>query len=106
MKIVAVLKLLIIRYTAERKDIFHIHNLITDSNIKFVHEINLSHEFDEFKGHQQPDLIKKILNENCFESFIIKVVMLDNNVQKFSIIFLKMMIFLLAGLQFKLSFHD
>ena len=77
---------------------FHTHSLITDSDIKFVHEIYFSHEFDELKGHQQPDLIKEILNKNCFESLIIKVVMLNGNAQELSIIFLKTVILLFADL--------
>ena len=98
--------MLIIKCTAEKRDIFHIHSSVVDSDIEFVYKIYLSHEFDEFKNHQQLDFIEEILNGNHFESFIIKVVMLDGNAQKLSIIFLKTAIFLLADLQFELSFHD
>ena len=77
---------------------FYTHSSVMNSGVEFVHEVCLSHEFDELKGHQQPDLIKEILNEGCFESLIIKVVMLGDNAQKFSIIFLKTAIFLLADL--------
>ena len=57
---------------------FHIHSLVMDSDVEFVYEVCFNHEFSKLKGHQQPDLIKKILNKSCFESFIIKIVMLDN----------------------------
>ena len=98
--------MLIIRCIAEKKDIFHTHSLITDSNVKFVYEIYLSYKLNEFRGHQQSNLIEETLNESCFEDFIIKVVMLNDNAQKLSIIFLKIMILLFTGLQFKLSFHN
>ena len=49
--IVAVSKLLIIRCTAERKDMFHIHNLIADSNVKFVYKVYFNYKFNEFKNH-------------------------------------------------------
>ena len=52
MSVVAVLRLLVIRCTAEKKDIFHTHSLIVNLNVKFVYEICFSHEFDELKGHQ------------------------------------------------------
>ena len=97
-KVIATSELLIIRHTAEKRDMFHIHNLIADSDVEFIHEICLSYEFNELKGHQQSNLIKKALNENYFKSLIVKVVMFNNNAQEFSIIFLKMMILLLAGL--------
>ena len=105
-KIIAALGLLIIRHTAERRGIFHIHSSVTDSSVEFVHKICLSHEFNELKGHQQPDLIEEILNEDCFKSLIIKVVMFNSNSQKLNIIFLKTAILLLAGLQFKSNFYD
>ena len=105
-KIVTALRLLIIRYTAEKRGMFHIHSLIVNLDIEFIHEINPNYEFDELEGHQQLNLIKEILNEDCFEGFIIKVVMFDDNVQELSIVFLKTAIFLLADLQFELSFHD
>ena len=69
-----------------------------DSGIKFVYEVYLNHEFDEFRDYQQSDLIEKALNEDCLKDFIVKVVMLDDNVQELSIIFLKTAILLLAGL--------
>ena len=77
---------------------FHTHSSVMDSDVEFVHEICPSHEFGEFEGHQQPDLIEEVLNEGCFEGFIVKVVMLDGNAQKLSIVFLKMVILLLADL--------
>ena len=98
MKVIAVLGLLIIRCTAERRGIFHTHNSITDSDIEFVHKVYLNHEFNEFKSHQQLNLIKETLNENCFKSLIVKVVMLDDNTQELSIVFLKTVILLLADL--------
>ena len=69
-----------------------------NSDIEFVHEICLSHEFGELKDHQQLNFIKKILNEDCFKSLIIKVVMLDDNTQKLNIVFLKTAILLLTDL--------
>ena len=105
-RVIAVLGLLIIRCTAEKRGIFHIHSLVVNLDIKFIHKVNLSHEFNKFGSHQQLNFIEAVLNENCFKSFIVKVVMLDNNAQKFSTVFLKMVIFLLAGLQFKLNFYD
>ena len=77
---------------------FHTHSSVTDSDIEFVFKVYLSYEFDELKGHQQPDLIEEALNENCLEGFINKIVMLDDNTQKFHIIFLKTAILLLTGL--------
>ena len=77
---------------------FHTHSLIADPDIEFVYEVCPSHEFGELEGHQQPDLIEEALNEDYFEGFIVKVVMLDGNAQEFSIIFLKMVILLFAGL--------
>ena len=77
---------------------FHIYSLVMDSDVEFVHKVCLSHEFNELEGHQQSDLIEEVLNEDCFESFIIKVVMLDGNTQELSIVFLKTAILLLAGL--------
>ena len=59
---------------------FHIYNSVTDSDVKFVYKIYFNHEFNEFKSHQQPNLIKKILNENYFKNFIIKVVIFNNNI--------------------------
>ena len=85
---------------------FHTHSLITDSDIKFVYEVYFSHEFGELKDHQQLNLIEKILNEGCFKSFIIKVVIFDNNAQKLNVTFLKMMILLLADLQSEPGFHN
>ena len=80
MKIITVLRLLIIRCTVERKNMFHIYSLIADSGIKFTHKICFNYEFNEFENHQQPNFIKKVLNKDCFKSFIIKVVIFDNNV--------------------------
>ena len=77
---------------------FHTHSLVTDSDIEFVYEICFNHEFGEFGDHQQLNLIEEALNEDCFEGFIVKVVMLDGNAQELSIVFLKMVILLLAGL--------
>ena len=77
---------------------FYIYSLIVNLGVEFVHKIYLSHEFDELESHQQLNLIKEALNEDCFENLIIKVVMLDNNAQELSIIFLKTAILLLAGL--------
>ena len=77
---------------------FHTHSLIMNSDVEFVYEICLNHEFGELEGHQQPDLIRETLNEGYFKGFIVKVVMFDDNAQEFSIIFLKTMILLLAGL--------
>ena len=104
--IVAASELLIVRCTAERRDIFHIHSLIIDSDVEFVHKIYLSHEFNEFKSHQQSDFIEEVLNENYFKNFIIKVVIFDNNAQKLSVIFLKTVILLFINLQFELSFYN
>ena len=103
--IVAASELLIIRCTAERKNMFHTHYLIIDSDVEFVYEVCFNHEFGKFGSHQQPNLIEEALNEGCFENLIIKVVMLDDNAQEFSIIFLKTVILLLADLQFELSFY-
>ena len=58
---------------------FYAHCSVTDSGIEFVHEICLSHEFNELEGYQQPDLIEEALNKDCFKGFIIKVIMLDDN---------------------------
>ena len=77
---------------------FHTHSLIMNSGIEFVHEICPSHEFGELEGHQQLNLIEETLNEDCLKGLIIKVVMLGDNVQEFSIVFLKTVILLLAGL--------
>ena len=77
---------------------FHTHSLITNSDIKFVYKVYLNHEFSELKNHQQLNLIEKTLNENCFKSFIVKVVILDNNAQEFSIVFLKTAILLFTDL--------
>ena len=85
---------------------FHTHSSVVDPGIEFVYEVCPSHEFGELGGHQQPDLIGEALNKGCFEGLIIKVVMLDDNAQELSIIFLKIVILLLAGLQFELSFYD
>ena len=104
--IVAASELLIVRCTAEKKDIFYIYSLIINSGVKFVHEVYFNYEFDKLKDYQQSDLIEKILNKDCFKDFIVKVVMLDSNAQKLNVIFLKMMIFLLAGLQSKPGFHN
>ena len=98
MNVVAVSKLLIVRHITEKRGMFHIHSLIVNSDVEFIHEICLNYKFGELESHQWPDFIEEALNENCFEGFIIKVVMLDNNAQKFSIVFLKMMILLLADL--------
>ena len=49
--VIAVLKLLIVRYTAEKKDIFYIYSLIVNLNVKFVHKIYFNYKFDEFKNH-------------------------------------------------------
>ena len=98
MSIVAVLKLLIIRCTAEKRGMFHTHSLVVDSGIEFVHEVCPSHEFSELGGHQQLNLIEEALNEGCLKGLIVKVVMLDGNAQKLSIVFLKMAILLFAGL--------
>ena len=95
---VAVLGLLITRCTAERRGMFHTHSLVADPGVEFVHGVCLSHEFGELGGHQQPDLIEEALNEDCFEGLIVKVVMLGDNAQEFSIVFLKTAILLLAGL--------
>ena len=92
--------------TAERKGMFHTHNSVVDSDIEFVYKIYLSHEFDELRSYQQLNLIEEVLNEDCFESLIVKVVMLDDNAQKLNIVFLKMVIFLLADLQFEFDFHS
>ena len=105
-RVIAASGLLIIRHTAEKRSMFHIYNSITDSGIEFVHKISFSYKFNKFEDHQQLNLIEKALNKDCFEGLIVKVVMLDDNVQEFSIIFLKTAIFLLAGLQFESSFHD
>ena len=105
-KIVAALRLLIAKYAAEKKNMFHTHCSVMNSGIEFIHEVYLNHVFNEFENYQQLNLIEEILNKDCFKGFIIKIVMLNGNVQEFSIIFLKMVIFLLAGLQFESDFHD
>ena len=50
-RIVIALKLLIARCTVEKKDMFHIYNLIVNSDIKFVYKICFSYKFNEFKNH-------------------------------------------------------
>ena len=87
--VAVILKLLIIKYTAEKRDMFYIYSLIVNLNVKFIYEICLNYEFDEFKDYQWLNLIKKALNKDYFENFIVEVVMLNDNVQKFSIVFLK-----------------
>ena len=104
--VVIVLRLLIIRCTAERRDMFYTHCLIINSSIKFIYKICLSYEFSEFRSYQQLNLIEEVLNEGCFKSLIIKVVMFNGNAQKFSIIFLKTVILLFTDLQFKLNFYN
>ena len=79
MSVIAVLGLLIVRCTAEKRGIFHIYSSVTDSGVEFIYEVCFSHEFSELKSHQQLNLIEEILNKGCFECFIIKVVMLDDN---------------------------
>ena len=103
--VVAASQLLIVRGTVKRRGMFHIHSLVPDSGVEFVHGVCLNHEFGEFKGHQWSDLIEEALNEDDLEGFIIKVIMLGGNAQELSIVFLKTVIFLLAGLQFELSFY-
>ena len=85
---------------------FYAYCLIINSGIEFVHRVYLSYEFYKLKGYQQSDLIEEVLNKDCFKSLIIKVVMLDDNAQKLSVVFLKMMILLLADLQFEPGFHN
>ena len=85
---------------------FYFHSSVINSDIEFIYKVYLSYKFDKFENHQQPDFIKEALNKNCFESLIIKVVMLDDNAQELSIVFLKTAILLLADLQFKSSFHN
>ena len=51
MSVITVLRLLIIKCTAEKKNMFHIYNLITDSDVEFIYKICFSYEFGEFKGH-------------------------------------------------------
>ena len=97
-RVIAVLRLLIVRCTAEKRGIFHTHSLITDLSIEFVHKVCLSYEFNELKGHQWLNLIEEALNEGYLEGFIVKVVMFDDNAQEFSIVFLKTAILLLADL--------
>ena len=77
-----------------------------NSDVEFVYKVYLSHEFDKLKGHQQSNLIEEILNEDCFEGFIIKVVIFNNNAQKLNIVFLKTVILLLADLQSESDFHN
>ena len=97
-KVIAVLRLLITRCTAERKGMFHTYSLIANLDVEFVYKICLSHEFNELKDHQQLNLIEEVLNEGCFEGFIVKIVMLGDNAQELSIVFLKTVIFLFADL--------
>ena len=78
--VVIALKLLIIKYITEKKNIFYIHNSIVNSNVEFIYKIYFNYEFDELKSYQWLNFIKKILNENCFKNFIIKIVILDDNV--------------------------
>ena len=85
---------------------FHIYNSVTDLDVEFIHEVNLNHKFDKLESHQQSNLIGKALNEDCFEGFIVKVVMLDGNAQELSIVFLKTAILLFANLQFESNFHS
>ena len=80
MNIIIALKLLIIKCITEKRDIFHIYNLIVNLDIKFIHKIYFNYEFNEFENYQQLNFIEKALNKDCFENFIIKVVMLDSNV--------------------------
>ena len=105
MSVVAALWLLIARGTAKRKGMFHTHSLILNPGVEFVHEVCPNHEFGELRGHQWPDLIGEALNEGDFEGLVVKVIMLGGNAQELSIVFLKTVIFLLAGLQFELSLH-
>ena len=97
-KIIAALRLLIIRHTIKKKDIFHIHSSVVNSNIEFVYKVYLNHEFNKLKGHQQSNLIEEVLNKDYFKGFIVKVVIFDSNIQKLSIVFLKMIIFLFTDL--------
>ena len=96
--VVTTSELLIIKCTAEKRGMFYAHSSVMDSDVEFVYQICLNHEFGELESHQWPDLIEEALNEGCFKGFIIKVVMLDGNAQELSIVFLKTVIFLLASL--------
>ena len=106
MRVVIALGLLITRCTVEKRSMFHAHYLIVNSGVEFVYRIYFNYEFDELENHQWSDFIEKALNKDCFESLIIKVVMLHNDVQEFNIIFLKTAILLFASLQFELDFHN
>ena len=85
---------------------FHTHSLVLNSGVEFVYRVCLSHEFDELEGHQWSDLIEEALNENNLEGLIIEVIMLDDNAQELSIVFLKTVIFLFASLQFEPNLYD
>ena len=98
--------MLIIRDTAERRNIFHTHSSVLNSGVKFIHRICLNHEFNELEDHQWLNLIEEALNKGDFKGLVIKVIMLGDNAQELSIVFLKTAIFLLADLQFKSSLHD
>ena len=51
MKIVTVSELLITKCTVEKRNMFHTHYLIADSDVEFVHKIYLNYEFNEFKNY-------------------------------------------------------
>ena len=104
--VIAVLQLLITKCTAERKSMFYTHLSILNSDVEFVHKVCFNHKFNELEGHQWLNLVKEALNEDDLEGLVVKIIMFDDNAQELSIVFLKIVIFLLAGLQFKLSFHD
>ena len=52
MSVVVALRLLIIRYTAERKNMFYTYSSVINSDVEFIYKICLNHEFNELKGHQ------------------------------------------------------
>ena len=50
--VITALRLLIIRYIAEKRDMFHIYSLILNSDVEFIYKICFSYEFDKFENHQ------------------------------------------------------
>ena len=90
--------MLIAKCAAEKRSIFYTYCSVVNLGVKFVYKIYFNHEFSELENHQQLNLIEKILNKGCFENFIIKIVILDDNAQKLSIIFLKTAILLFTNL--------
>ena len=58
-KIIIILRLLIIRCTVEKKNMFHIHSSVTDSDIKFIYEIYFNYKFNKLEIINSQILLKK-----------------------------------------------